>query len=166
VTPREPQPSVHLLCGLPGAGKSTYAQHLADIRLGVRFSLDEWMIRLYGLPFDHPDYPSRSERCQQLISDVALQVLRAGHDVVLDWNQWSRQRRARWGNWAHNAGYRVELHYLVTSLETSITQALTRREQPESSTSHNIDEAEVRHLADIFEPPTEHEGISITIVSS
>ena len=63
---------------------------------GVRFTLDEWMLRLYGLRHVDPRYVAHLEPCQDLIWDIAVQVLAVGHDVVLDWNQWSRERRARW----------------------------------------------------------------------
>ena len=48
------------------------------------------MLRLYQLRYDNPHYPARAETCKDLIWDTARQVLRAGVDVVLDWNQWSR----------------------------------------------------------------------------
>lgn len=46
---------VHLLCGLPGAGKTTYAARLAAENSAVRFSLDEWMLRLYPWTYDDPE---------------------------------------------------------------------------------------------------------------
>ncbi|MBG6192490.1 adenylylsulfate kinase-like enzyme [Arthrobacter sp. CAN_A212] len=41
------QPTVHLLCGLNGAGKTTRARQLEDELPGVRFSLDKWMLRSF-----------------------------------------------------------------------------------------------------------------------
>ncbi len=57
----------------------------------VRFSLDEWMLRLYGLRYHDPQYVRRLSPCRDLIWEVAQQILGLGHDVVLDWNQWSRE---------------------------------------------------------------------------
>ena len=57
---------------------------------------------------------------------------------MLDWNQWSRQRRAEWRDTARQAGYDVLLHH--------------------------IDETGVRHLAGIFEPPHAGEGLPIRTV--
>lgn len=76
--------TVHLVCGLNGAGKSTCARWLQSEHSVVRFTLDEWMLRLYGIPYDDPRYAAKAEKCQQLILDVALQVLAGGVDVVLD----------------------------------------------------------------------------------
>jgi hypothetical protein len=44
----------------------------------VRFTLDEWMLRLHNLRYDDPAYPALAESCKSLIWDTALQVLRAG----------------------------------------------------------------------------------------
>ena len=40
-------PTVHLLCGLNGAGKTTLARSLEASLPAVRFSLDDWMLRLH-----------------------------------------------------------------------------------------------------------------------
>lgn len=42
-------PVVHAICGLVCAGKTTLAKELASELDGVRFTLDEWMLRLFGL---------------------------------------------------------------------------------------------------------------------
>ena len=44
------EPTIHLLCGLVAAGKTTLAKQLARSLPAVRLSRDEWMIRLDGLP--------------------------------------------------------------------------------------------------------------------
>jgi predicted kinase len=151
----QPGPTVHLLCGLPGAGKTTHARQLAETLPAARFSRDEWMLRLYGLSYDDPAYAARLPTCTGLIWDTALQVLALGHDVVLDWNQWSRQRRAHWCATARQAGYRVLLHHVDVPVEVAVDRVLART----AHDSHETDEAGVRHLAEIFEPPTTEEGI-------
>jgi predicted kinase len=88
-------------------------------------------------------------------------VLRLGHGVVLDWNQWSRQRRARWRDTARQAGCDVVLHHVDVPVEVAVTRARARTDHD----SHEIDEAGVRHLAEIFEPPTPNEDIPIRTVS-
>jgi predicted kinase len=88
-------------------------------------------------------------------------VLRLGHDVVLDWNQWSRQRRAAWRDTVRHAGYQVLLHHVDVPLDVAVARA---RERAGTAGSHDIDETGVRHLAGIFEPPDEGEGIEIRTV--
>lgn len=159
-----PPPRVHLLCGLTGAGKTTHARRLAAEVPAVRFSLDEWMLRLYELRYDDRRYASRLDGCTSLIWDTAKQVLALGHDVVLDWNQWSTDRRFAWRRRVERAGYRAVLHHVDVSLDTAVKQTMARGAEDVPS-SHRIDEAGVRHLSAIFQPPTPDEGIEIVTVS-
>jgi predicted kinase len=118
------------------------------------------MLRLYGLRYDDPRYAERLESCQDLIWDVALQVLGLGHDVILDWNQWSRERRAKWQRRAEEHGFASQLHFIDVPAEKAIERALHRRDDR----SHSIDRAGVEHLVRLLEVPTDDEGITIITV--
>jgi len=43
---------IHLVFGPQGAGKSTYSRALSENGKATHFSIDDWMVRLYG-----PDLP-------------------------------------------------------------------------------------------------------------
>ena len=62
-----------LVCGLPGAGKTTTALQLVAEQGGVRFSPDEWM---HELGIDLLDQPARG-RIEQLQWQVAQELLAA-----------------------------------------------------------------------------------------
>jgi predicted kinase len=68
-------PTFHLVCGSTGAGKTTYSLALTQRLNGVYFSIDEWMVRLFGK--DQPEVlqlnwvMERVERCEQQIARVA-----------------------------------------------------------------------------------------------
>ena len=165
VMPSSADATVHLLAGLNGAGKSTYARRLERECPAVRFTLDEWMLRLYQLPYDDPRYPELSETCQDLIWDLAKQVLTTGTDVVLDWNLWSGARRRRWRDRVMSAGHHPVLHYLQVSVDTAIKQVERRHREGDANT-HALDADGVRHLARLFEAPTAEEGIELRFVGS
>lgn len=155
--------TVHLLCGLNGAGKTTLARDLERSLPAVRFTLDAWMIRLYpGLDINSPDYGPRAEACKQLIWDSARGALTAGIDVVLDWNQWSRARRAEWAGRAGNGGFGVVLHHVSVPVETAIDQA-GRRAREDTRDAHVLTPEGIRHLAGIFEEPQVDEGIRLLV---
>lgn len=160
----EDLPRVHLLARLSGSGKTTYARKLALELPGVRFTLDEWMLRLHGLSYDDPRYPALAQTCKSLIWDTAQQVLTTGVDVILDWNQWSRARRSEWGSRATEQGYRPVIHYIRVPVETAIARVEHRTAQ-ELSTAHALDAAGVRHLRAIFEEPTSDENLDLRIVA-
>lgn len=155
--------TVHLLCGLVGAGKSTHARRLERELAGVRFSLDEWMLRLFPLRYDDPSYAALAGQCKALILDTARPVLRVGVPVILDWNHWSRERRRLSAVWARECGHEVVLHHVDTPIDV-VVQRLRERDEPHLA--HRIGDADARHFATIFEPPSADEGVEIVRVTS
>lgn len=152
--------TVHLLCGLVGAGKSTHARHLETDLPGVRFSLDEWMLRLYALPYDDPAYGKLAELCKAMIFDTARGPLGLGVPIILDWNHWSRERRRVSASWARECGDDVILHHVDTPIDV-VVQRLRSRDEAHA---HRISAADARRFVTIFEPPSAEEGIEIVRV--
>lgn len=149
--------AVHAMCGIVGSGKTTIARALADELPALRLSRDEWMLRLYGLDYDDPAYVAAVGPCTELLWDVAADSLRGGLSVVLDWNHWSRERRAETKTRCAQLGVELQVHFVDASVETALAQALARRDDD----SHVLDEAGVRHSAAILEPPSADEGFVI-----
>ncbi len=154
---------VHLLCGFVGSGKTTLAKQLAANDRAVRFTLDDWMLRLFDLTPYEPEYGEKAERCKELIWDVAVQVLSVGVDVVLDWSQWSRAARRHWREQAASVGALAVLHYVDVPLDVAVEQVRRRNQQSRRGT-HWIDPAEMRDFAEkFFEAPTRSEGMTVII---
>ncbi len=108
--------SLHLICGSTGAGKTTYALALCE-RLGaVHFSIDEWMVSLYGP--DAPQPPdwgwisTRVRRCEDLIVAMATRTAKRGVPAVLDLSFLRVADRERFARMAQDAGVPVRLHYV------------------------------------------------------
>jgi len=82
------------MVGLPAAGKTTRAKELAATHQALRLTPDHWMIPLFGDPMADG---KRWVLEGRLIS-VALQALRLGTSVVLDYGLWGRDERSalRW----------------------------------------------------------------------
>lgn len=152
---------LHLIYGLAGAGKTTVAKQLANQTGAIRFTLDEWMLRLFPeLTFGHPDYPERAAVLRELFWELAAPALRSGLDVVLDWNAWSRQRRAWAVTRARTVDAEVLLHRLSTSIDDA-TLAAERRARDPDALAHRIDRAGIEHLATLLEEPDPGEGLII-----
>lgn len=147
--------------GLAGSGKTTRAHQLASDELAVRFTLDEWMMQLYpGLAFDDPEYGDRAEIVKDIIWSVAEQVLRTGSNVVLDWNSWSRQRRAWSIQRAHSLGAAVTVHCLHTSVGEASARAEQRTDDG-TTYAHPVVQGDNEHLATLMEPPSQAEGLRV-----
>jgi hypothetical protein len=83
-------PTLILMVGLPAAGKTTRAKELAAAHQALRLTPDHWMIPLFG---DSMADGKRFVLEGRLIS-VALQALRLGTSVVLDYGLWARDERS------------------------------------------------------------------------
>lgn len=157
--------TVHLLCGLPGAGKTTLARRLERTQNAVRFTLDEWMLALSdSTPYDD-EYGALADRVKELIWRVAASVLATDHDVVLDWSQWSRSAREAARQRAEALGASVLLHYVDVPL-TVAEERLAARSARAPADAHQIDLDDLRRFAaDLFEPPQPDEAVAIVVES-
>ena len=88
-----------LMVGLPAAGKTTRARELAATHPAVRLTPDHWQIALFGNSIGDFQRPG-GERwvLEGRLISVALQALRLGTSVVLDFGLWGRDERSalRW----------------------------------------------------------------------
>jgi predicted kinase len=101
-------PRLVLICGLPGAGKTTLARRLEHELPAVRLCPDEW---LAGLGIDLFDEATR-ERLEALHWQLAQRLLRLGQSVILENGFWGRAERDARRLAARELGARVELRYL------------------------------------------------------
>lgn len=108
--------NVHMITGLTGAGKSTYAEALHRDLGAVRFSIDEWNAVLF-FPDRHPTsdfdwFYDRVQRCGTVMRATAEQVLEAGQPVVFDCGFTDQRERRIFYDWADALGNPVTLHFV------------------------------------------------------
>jgi predicted kinase len=145
-------PALILICGLPGAGKTTLAKRLEQERPALRLTPDEWMTALRIDLFDE----SRRGAVEGLQWQVATSVLALGLDVILDWGFWSRAERDDYRLRATRLGARTELHYLGLSPEALWERVDGRNREMPPDAAH-ITRAHLEQYARSFEPPTDDE---------
>lgn len=86
---KQQKPTLHVFCGLPGAGKTSIAR-LVEKRTGaVRLNTDEWMADLKLDFFDE----AQRDLLQYRLIDHGLDLLEHGIGVILEDGQWSRDER-------------------------------------------------------------------------
>lgn len=153
------------MCGLPGAGKTTYAMEL--VRRGfARLSIDEVVWQRLGQrdaglvlgaeAFDRLKEEIRREQRQELI-----ELMLAGRDVVVDYSFWSRAARDDYKALIESHGCRWELLHLKAH-RTTLERRLEARSGVEGANAVTVDEALFnRYLANFEEPNGEGEQVVI-----
>jgi predicted kinase len=113
-----------LMVGLPGAGKTTRAKELAATHHALRLTPDQWMIPLFG---DSMADGKRWVLEGRLIS-VALQALRLGTSVVLDYGLSGRDERSALRWLARSAGAASQVVYLPVDKTIQLARIAHRQE--------------------------------------
>ncbi|WP_295892132.1 ATP-binding protein [uncultured Vibrio sp.] len=119
---------IYCLCGFIGSGKTTYAKHLAEQNSAFRFSIDEWMIPLYGEHMEREVFDARLNTLESLFKESALQMLNLGMPVIFDLGLWKKQDRADMAKWAKEQNVDLELIYLNVDFEVCKQRAIARNE--------------------------------------
>ncbi len=158
--------TVHLICGLPSAGKTTYAMALAQVKTAVsktavHLRLDHWLTTAYGnYTIDivgHNEHVRRVFACRALIWGVAQQFLHRDIDVILDDGFFLREHRQQHIVMAQQIGANVTIHFLNTPKDV-IEARLEKRNRNLPSGSFAITPAMLGKFYDLFEAPSAGEG--------
>jgi predicted kinase len=152
-------PTLFLLCGLPGSGKTTIACTIESEANALRLTPDDWIVPLYGPeicdPINRDQWDQAHERVEKLQWVLGERALILGIDVVLDFGVWSRTERDRFRARARELGARSELIYLDVDDVERWARVQKRNSLP--GTEYIISELEMSHWAAAFEPPSEEE---------
>jgi predicted kinase len=143
---------VVLVCGLPGAGKTTVARQLAAELGAVRMSPDEWMD---ALAIDLWDQPARG-RIESLQWRLTLELLALGVTVIIEWGLWTRAERDQLRRQVRAAGGHIELRFLDVPVEELWRRLEARNAVPQPAWTV-IERDHLLEWAAEFEAPTADE---------
>jgi len=128
---RDPRGAVtmFLMVGLPAAGKTTRARELAAAHPALRLTPDHWHVALFGNVIGDFQRPG-GERwvLEGRLISVALQVLRLGTSVVLDFGLWGRDERSALRWLARSAGAACQVVYLPVDKDVQLARIAHRQE--------------------------------------
>ena len=135
-------PTLHILCGLPGAGKTTLASAIASTRNIANISLDHIKADEGFFVSDHDVPDADWSGIIDVVHASLLMPLRLGRDVIFDACNLKREQGDDLRNLAASRNFAAKLIYVA------IPEATARERAPDA-----IDAA----LA-VFEEPSRDEG--------
>ena len=150
------KPTVHVICGFIGAGKTTFAKKLEHQTGAVRITKDEWLIRLIGNDPTIDRFAEYDQKICGLSRDVAFQLVQKGVDVIIDEGFWAREERAEIRDRIARLGAKPILYYLDTPIETIRQRVLGRNDIP-GKDSFIISRELLESYLQYWQPPGEDE---------
>jgi len=145
-------PTVHMICGFVGAGKTTLARNLERETGGVRFTIEDWTLALQGMSMSLEEHVLSEQRCKKMIWSITQKLVRNCTDVILDFGFWSKDERALWRDRVERAGARPRIYYVETALPV-LRRNLAKRNAHLPLGGFEIDEETFDALARRFQPP-------------
>ena len=140
--------TLFLIVGLPGAGKTVRAKSLAAEHAALRLTPDEWMLSLFG----DPQPAGKRDLLEGHLISVAVEALRLGTSVVLDFGLWSRDERSSLRWLAQSVGASCEVVYLPVDRTTQLERIRHRGTHAPDET-FVMTEDDVDHWRAQFEAP-------------
>jgi predicted kinase len=149
------KPTLYLICGFIGAGKTTFSKKL-EAKTAVRITKDEWSIRLIGNDPTIDGYAEWDRKITGLSRDVAFQLAEKGIDVILDEGFWERKTRDEMRTRTEAIGAKLVMYYLECPIE-QIRDRVLERNKKVTKESFEISGKLLDGYLKYWEPPTEDE---------
>lgn len=117
-------PTIHLMVGFIGFGKTTIAKELEQNIPAVRFTHDEIMLERYGRAPDN--FSEKYKLVDEFIRAQAAENIRQGRDVILDYGFWTHDKREEYYQWARTLADKVVFHVVECDIQEARRRALAR----------------------------------------
>ncbi len=144
------QPILFLVCGIPGAGKTTFAKVLEQKHNALRLCPDEWMADLGVDLFDE----SFRDRLEKRLMKLAKTVLQQGSHVVIEFGSWAKEERLTLLKLAREAGAEAHLYWL----DAPVPELARRVAARGGADAVFLSEAALQEISERVERPTLEEG--------
>lgn len=147
-----------MIAGPLGAGKTTLARRIAREQRALRFSLDEWVMQLFGTEAPEPMlfewWAERCSRCRERIWTVCREVLAQQLDVVLDFGFPAAAERQEFRQRAVHSGATVHLHVVTADAALRWQRVLARNQDRAETFALPVSEGMFQGSEAWWQPPT------------
>lgn len=150
---------VILICGKICSGKTYYAKQLKEKYNAVLLSTDE---ATYELIHNEQGefYNVFAERVNRYLRKKAVEIVKAGADVILDWGFWTRENRHEISEFLTSCGVLYEWHYIDIDdalWQKNIEERNNRILENKGGSDFFVDEGLLQKVLRMFETPDKNE---------
>lgn len=154
-------PTVHLLIGPVGAGKSTLARSLAQEHQALPLILDSWFTRLFS-PDRPPEdvmtwYVERAERALAQIWQVTMDALKADTNVVLEVGLVRRIQREQFYGWVDAEAVDLRTYLVDAPRDVRRARVVQRNATKGETFSMHVPPEFFELASDLWESPDQAE---------
>ena len=149
-------PTLFMMCGLPGSGKTTLAKQLEISENALRLCPDEWIANILADPANTAEMDRLRDEIESIQWEVGKRSLALGINVILENGFWSHDERSRFRAEAEALGARVQIHYLKVDIN-ELWRRLSVRNANLPSGTFFVHREDLESWMKLFEPPTEDE---------
>lgn len=150
------KPTVYLICGFIGAGKTTFAKMLEKKTGAVRITKDEWSIRLIGNDPTIDGYAEWDHKICALSRDFAFSLAEKGIDVIIDEGFWEKELRDEMKRKVEALKATVITYYVDTPVEV-MRERVLEKNSTLTKDSFKISLEMLDGYLKYWEPPSEDE---------
>jgi len=150
---------VFLICGKICSGKSYYAKTLKEKNNAVILSTDEATFELINNE-QGEFYNIFASRVNNYLRKKAVEICKAGANVILDWGFWTQNDRADISDYMKSNGVSFEWHYIDVAddiWKKNIDERNQRIEAGNGGSDFYVDDGLLNKLISLFEIPGEDE---------
>lgn len=154
------QPTLYMMLGLPGAGKTYFARQFSDQARYVHINENRVRYELFADPQFTTDENEVVDRIMTMLLENALVTRRS---IIYDARLLSRASRKRLVNTAKANKYQHLIVWVQTDLNTSQTRAANRdRRRPDDRYSASIDRAKFNSIKKELQKPIRENYVVIS----
>lgn len=150
---------VILICGKIASGKTYYANYLKEKENAVILSTDEVTYDLTNNE-QGEGYDAFAIRVNNYLRKKALEIVKCGCNVILDWGFWTKDDRDKITNYFKENNVEISWHYIDVDDKTwhrNIEERNKLVEEGKGGSSFYVDEGLLNKLLTMFEEPEKGE---------
>lgn len=150
---------IYLICGKICSGKSHYANSLKNEYNAVILSIDEATYDLINNEQDD-SYNNFVERIKCYLKKKAIEISKAGTNVILDWGFWTKESRIEISEILKTNNVSYEWHYVDVNDEIwkrNINERNSRISNGNVGSDFYVDEGLLSKCISLFEIPNKNE---------